>query len=123
MVFGRKKPEDDGDKLIAQGLAMMIGCYEDLERRLIKLSKPSAGFDSDLWPPKGVDKYLMMVTDMLPMLRETSEKHREGIIAPQLIGELIKGAQEIGNGAEDFITTTVNHAVAQQALRKASKNA
>ena len=120
MVFGRKKASDAGDELIARGISMMIESYEDLERRLTKLSTPSA-FDPDLWPPKGVDQQLMMITETLGFLRDISTRHAAGQIAPELVGELIQKAATIGNTAEDFVQQSVHHAVAQHALRKASK--
>ena len=122
MVFGRKKSGDSGDEMIARGIAMMIASYEDLERRLTKLSLPSA-FDPDLWPPKDVDQQLMMITETLPILKDMAAKHAAGQISPLLVNELIQKAATIGNTAEDFIVTNVQQAVAQHALRKAAKNA
>jgi hypothetical protein len=121
MVFGRKK--SSGDEMIRRGIAMMIESFEDLERRLIHLSKPSAGFDADLWPPNGVNQQLSMVTETLAILGGTAAKHAAGTIAPQLVGELMGNAQTIGNTAQSFIEDRVHHAVAQHALRKAEKDA
>ncbi len=123
MVFGRKRPRDRGDDLIARGLAMMIDSYEDLERRLTKLSMPSAGFDSDLWPPNGADHQLVMIRETLPILRDMSAKHAAGQIQPQVIGEVIQKAAVIGNTAEEFIEQSVHQAVAKHAIRKAENDA
>jgi hypothetical protein len=123
MVFGRKGVGDRGDALIAQGLAMMIDSYEDLERRLTKLSLPSASFDRDLWPPKGVDHQLMMIRETLPVLRDMASKHADGQIEPQHIGDLIQKAAVIGNTAQEFIEQSVHQAVAQHAIRKADSDA